>query len=164
MLKEVSIILIVYTLYQIIEIGIIDGIEYRFVNKDVFVRHNFPDILRRQHNEKDRHNFMLAVLSGIICGWPLLISLAIKILIAVSMRKTISKKVTLYSHIVLALLFTFADGITLATFDKSMEEKDPFVFQESNYTYRNHILLYKIHAFTELASFISILIQWKKYF
>ena len=56
-------------LFQLLSIGISDGIEFYF-NKDVHYYHNCPDIIKIPWN---KYNYYHAFKSGIICSWFLIL-------------------------------------------------------------------------------------------
>lgn len=56
--------------FQLLSIGISDGIEFYF-NKPVHYYHNCPDIIRIPF---ERYNYHHAFMSGIICSWFLILA------------------------------------------------------------------------------------------
>lgn len=63
--------------YQALEIGLLDMVEYLFVNSEVYEICNFPVVLGMKYSEPFRpQNSVYALTSGIVCSSWVLIPLA----------------------------------------------------------------------------------------
>lgn len=146
---------LLFTIYQILQVGLMDGIECCFVNEHVYIKHNFPDILKMEYFYKVPDTFFYAMLSGIMCAAILLIpSFLVKLVILYFCRKNTNSSLLTIFHIIIASIFTVADLVVLANFDSSSEK----IQSDENYIYINHKWFYYIHIRTEILSFVSILL------
>ena len=121
--------------FQTIEVGLVDTIEFKYVNPTVFYHHNFPDILGIP-----RGGAFDAFISGVKCCPPLSIPCGLKIL-ALSMNKNISAKRLFKVHAWLSVGLLAADLLVLYTFNPNHSD-----------IYRNHDWFYGLHGAAELAS------------
>ena len=62
-----------FLLYQALEAGLMDALEFTYFNKQIFYEHNFPDILGVVSNHKFKLGSGAAFASGLKCCVPLVI-------------------------------------------------------------------------------------------
>lgn len=150
---------ILYTVYQVLEVGLMDGLEYRYVNKGIFLVHNFPDILRVRKDEikSMRYPFMSAVLSGFICCIPLLLPLIIKLVLLFIYKNKIDRSRLVKLLILISIAYTISDLIALATYDPSKLHTIGYL-----YLARNHDWFYGAHILSEVISILSIILCIRK--
>lgn len=134
---------IAFLLYQALEVGLMDALEFKYFNRQVFYEHNFPDILGVVTNHKFKLGSGAAFVSGLKCCIPLVMPCLVKN-IALYIRKPPTTRRLFKIHAVLAGLLITGDIITLATFDQSIHS-----------IYRNHELFYKLHICTEVISMVA---------
>ena len=134
-----------FFIYQALEVGLMDVIEFKYVNKNVFYEHNFPDILGIQGEKIMKQGSWSAFISGIKCCPPLLIPCIAKIAIFAIKKAPLTSR--LYKiHACLATLLFVGDIITLSTFNASKHN-----------IYRNHSVFYTIHIGFEVISIFTCL-------
>lgn len=103
-----------------------------------------------------QENWIYAFGSGVICSWPLVVPLLLKVAILFAKISKTSRKF-LYFHMVLSLFAAAFDAFTLCTYNPRMSR-----YYREDYTYtdeifRNHTHFYIIHAIAELLSVVCVL-------
>ncbi|ORD94017.1 hypothetical protein ECANGB1_1247 [Enterospora canceri] len=128
-----------------------DALELFLGNEAVYIEHNFPDILKLNYKDykNSKSKYPLAALSGVICTWPLLIPLLIKIGLLLACSKDKKQKSNRFRlvHLFLAIDIAVANLAVLLTYNTMKHT-----------IYRNHIYFYYIHIVAELISLGYVLI------
>lgn len=143
----------VFFVYQVLEVGVADMIEHIFVNPAVHMIHNFPRILKMEYNPDDSWVNFYAFKSGVMCTSILLFPLVVKIiLLALTFKRgdKRSNNAFLWLHVVLMLFLAFSDMMVLYTYDQDKTKNLPPNL--NIYIYRNHTWFYLTHGVTELVS------------
>ncbi|ADM11357.1 uncharacterized protein Eint_040670 [Encephalitozoon intestinalis ATCC 50506] len=158
--SKMFLVVIIFWIFQVVEVGVIDALEHAFVNAKVYQVHNFPDILGMDYNKDIRYINFYAFLSGVICTWILVFPLTIKLVIlAVFGTEDDSEKVGdyfLWFHLALLLLLTFADILILWTCDRDTLRAQATDAYGLYYIYRNHKLFYLSHLVAEIVSLVGV--------
>ena len=128
---------------MIIIAGITDAVEYQFVNRTIYHRHNFPDILNR--TDYENLNFTDAFKSGIICGQVLFITFMVKVLIMSCLGTKVNEKNVMIHHLKLLFYLILGNGIILLTDNRNLYPIN-----------RNHILMYILFFIVEFKSFFYL--------
>jgi len=150
-----SIVLLIFFLYQVFEIGYMDAIELFRGNEEVYRIHNFPEILGMDYDSiSPVKRYFYAGLSGVIVSWPLLLSFVLKLgVLAMSCYDIILHKksyIFYHSHLLLIILLTIADFIVLNTYDNQIKG--------DSYIFRNHNYFYVVHGCAEIASLVIVVL------
>ena len=151
-------IVTIFTIYQALEVGIVELIEYRYVNEKIFTEHNFIHILRFPRGADLKYPSLMAILSGFVCCIPLLISLGFKLCLLFSVRKKkINNELLKECYIAIACILTIGDIIALYIYDISERGAIPdYIYCGINHTY-----FYIFHILSEIVSILSIIASLK---
>lgn len=136
--KRIGIIwtLVIFLLYEILEVSLMDALELFFGNEIVYKVHNFPDILGLHFRDFKNTRFLkyfLAAKSGFVCSWPLLFAFLFKLLFSPCLRNIpfVSNGWFFYIHCFLALVFTVWDLVSILSFDIEKHSIYSSVFKSS---------------------------------
>ncbi|KAG0439022.1 hypothetical protein DMUE_2723 [Dictyocoela muelleri] len=157
--------LLIFSLIKIIVIGVFDAIEHTF-NKDVYIVHNFPDILRIPYKKGDILNNFRAFKSGIICGIDPYLAIFILTGLVLLKKKKIFDSDSVFKKIQILSLLGLISGFTISTllfwqhfFDDYNNRQ--FMFKDGRIyntnIYNLHEIFYVYGAIIEIITFFMVI-------
>merc|ERR1712196_391581 len=113
-----ALILFAFYVAIIFKVGIMDYVEFKYVNREIYEMHNFPDVMGIS---EDEGNGFHAFLSGVVCSLPLLAFLAFKLnTLGAAIRFGFfyggGPRILSLIHFILFILSTLSFGLVLLTY------------------------------------------------